>query len=343
MSANLPERPDGTTNFLLYTGNDGKVNVEVFLKDETVWLSQKAIAELFGKERSVITKHLKNIFISGELDEKSNVQKMHFGNSDKPIKFYNLDAIISVGYRVNSYQATQFRIWATRTLKEYIIKGFVLDDERLKQGNQVFGKDYFDELLERIREIRASERRFYQKITDIYSLSSDYDKNAPVTKEFFATVQNKLHWAITGKTAAEIIYDSADADKIHMGLTNWKHSPDGKILKSDISVAKNYLNQTHIQELNRLVSAYLDLAENRAQRQLITKMEHWSEFLNGFLELSQYPVLTDKGKISALEAKLKAEKEYNEYRTIQDKNYISDFDKEVKRITGEKANRDSHL
>lgn len=219
--------PDKPSNFLLYTGNDGKVNIEVLQRDETVWLTQKAIGELFGKERSVITKHLKNIFSSGELEEKSNVQKMHFSHSDKPINFYNLDAIISVGYRVNSYQATQFRIWATRTLKEYIIKGFILDDERLKQGNQVFGKDYFDELLERIREIRASERRFYQKINDIYALSADYDKNAPIAKEFFALVQNKLHWAITGKTAAEIIYDSADAKKIHMGLTSWKHAPDG--------------------------------------------------------------------------------------------------------------------
>jgi hypothetical protein len=221
--------PDKQSNFLLYTGKDGKVNVEVFLKDETLWMTQKAIGELFGKERSVITKHLKSIFASGELEEKSNVQKMHFSHSDKPTKIYNLDAIISVGYRVNSYQATQFRIWATKTLKEYIIKGFVLDDERLKQGNRVFGKDYFDELLERIREIRASERRFYQKITDIYALSADYDKNAPITKEFFATVQSKLHWAITGKTAAEIIYDSADKTKIYMGLTNWKHAPGGKI------------------------------------------------------------------------------------------------------------------
>ena len=192
------------SDFILYTSNDGDVNVEVFLKDETVWLTQKAIGDLFGKERSVITKHLKNIFDSGEFEEKSNVQKMHFTHSDKPIKFYNLDAIISVGYRVNSYQATQFRIWATKTLKEYIIKGFILDDERLKQG-KLFGKDYFEELLERIREIRASERRFYQKITDIYALAADYDKNSPITKEFFATVQNKLHWAITGKTAAEIM------------------------------------------------------------------------------------------------------------------------------------------
>ena len=326
MNKNLPNKQ---SNFLLYTGNDGKVNVEVFLRDETIWLTQKAISELFGKERSVITKHLKNIFTSGELEEKSNVQKMHFTHSDKPIKFYNLDAIISVGYRVNSYQATQFRIWATKTLKEYIIKGFVLDDERLKQGNQVFGRDYFEELLERIREIRASERRFYQKITDIYALAADYDKNAPVTKDFFATVQNKLHWAITGKTAAEIIYDSADATKIYMGLTNWKQSPDGKILKSDVSIAKNYLNEAHVKELNQIVSAYLDLAENRAQRQILMKMQDWIQFLHSFFELSNYPILQDKGIVSALEAKLKADQEYEEHRVIQDINYISDFDKEI--------------
>ncbi|MBA3018972.1 MAG: virulence RhuM family protein [Proteobacteria bacterium] len=332
--------PDKQSNFLLYTGNDGKVNVEVFLKDETVWLTQKAIGELFGKERSVITKHLKNIFASGELEEKSNVQKMHFSHSDKPIQFYNLDVIISVGYRVNSYQATQFRIWATRTLKEFIIKGFVLDDERLKQGNQVFGKDYFDELLERIREIRASERRFYQKITDIYALSADYDKNAPITKDFFATVQNKLHWAITGKTAAEIIYDSADATKIYMGLTNWKQAPDRKILKSDVTIAKNYLNEKHIKELNRIVSAYLDLAENRAERGILMKMVDWIQFLHNFLELSNYPILQDKGKVSALEAKLKAELEYEVYRKVQDKNYVSDFDKEIKRIAGKNGKND---
>ncbi len=319
------------SDFILYTSNDGDVNVEVFLKDETVWLTQKAIGDLFGKERSVITKHLKNIFDSGELEEKSNVQKMHFTHSDKPIKFYNLDAIISVGYRVNSYQATQFRIWATKTLKEYIIKGFILDDERLKQG-KLFGKDYFEELLERIREIRASERRFYQKITDIYALAADYDKNSPITKDFFATVQNKLHWAITGKTAAEIIYDSADATKLHMGLTNWKQALDGKIMKSDVSIAKNYLGEAHIKELNQIVSAYLDLAENRAQRQILMKMQDWGQFLHSFLELSSYPILQDKGKVSALEAKLKAGQEYEEYRVTQDENYISDFDKEVWRI-----------
>lgn len=259
---------------------------------------------------------------------------MHIGSSDKPVSYYNLDVIIAVGYRVNSYQATQFRIWATKILREFIIKGFVLDDERLKQGKSVFSKDYFDELLERIREIRASERRFYQKITDIYALAADYDPNSPITKEFFATVQNKLHWAITGKTAAEMIYDSADATKIYMGLTNWKQAPDGKILKSDVTVAKNYLNKAHIDELNRIVSAYLDLAENQAKRGIVTRMADWAKFLHSFLELSKYPILKDKGRVSALEARLKAEQEFEQYRLIQDKNYVSDFDKEIERITG---------
>ncbi|MEA2077954.1 MAG: virulence RhuM family protein [Candidatus Marinimicrobia bacterium] len=338
--------PDKQSNFLLYTGNDGKVNIEVFLKDETVWLTQKAIAELFCVNIPAISKHLSNIFENGELQKEATLSILETvqmeGNRrvKRKMEFYNLDAIISVGYRVNSYQATQFRIWATRTLKEYIIKGFVLDDERLKQGKQVFGKDYFDELLERIREIRASERRFYQKITDIYALSADYDNNAPITKEFFATVQNKLHWAITGKTAAEIIYDSADATKIYMGLTNWKQAPDGKILKSDVSIAKNYLNEAHIKELNQIISAYLDLAENRAQRQILMKMADWIEFLHSFLELSSYPILQDKGKVSALEAKLKAGQEYEEYRVTQDRDFISDFDKEIQRIKGGKCDYD---
>jgi len=212
----------------------------------------------------------------------------------------------------------------------------VLDDERLKQGKTVFGRDYFEDLLERIREIRASERRFYQKITDIYALAADYDKNAPITKEFFATVQNELHWAITGKTAAEIIYDSADATKIYMGLTSWKQAPDGKILKSDVAIAKNYLNEAHIKELNQIVSAYLDLAENQAKRQMVTRMKDWAEFLQSFLVLSKYPILKDKGRVSALEAKLKSEQEFEEYRVIQDNNYISDFDKEIKHITEKK-------
>jgi hypothetical protein len=334
------------SDFILYTGNDGKVNVDVFVQDETIWLTQNAIGKLFGKSKATISEHLMKIYAEGELEMDSTVRKFRTVQAEgsrqveRDLEYYNLDAIISVGYRVNSYQATQFRIWATRTLKEYIIKGFVLNDERLKQGNQVFGKDYFDELLERIREIRASERRFYQKITDIYALSSDYDKNAPVTKEFFSMVQNKLHWAITGKTAAEIVYDSADAKKIHMGLTSWKQAPDGKILKSDVSVAKNYLGETHIKELNQIVSAYLDLAENRAQRHILMKMADWVQFLHSFLELSSYLILQDKGKVSALEAKLKAELEYEEYRVIQDKNYISDFDKEVRRIRENKCDYD---
>ena len=333
---------DNQTNFLFYTGKDGKVNIEVFLKDETIWLTQKAMGQLFGVKTPAISKHLSNVFESGELQKEATLSILETAQKEgerqvkRKMEYYNLDAIISVGYRVNSYQATQFRIWATRTLKEFIIKGFVLDDERLKQGGSVFGKDYFNELLERIREIRASERRFYQKITDIYTLSADYDKNSPLTKDFFANVQNKLHWAITGKTAAEIIYDSADATKIYMGLTTWKHTPDQKILKSDVTIAKNYLNEAHIKELNQIVSAYLDLAENRAQRQIVTKMEEWVQLLNGFLELSQYPILKEKGKVSAIKAKLKAEEEYCKYRVIQDNYYISDFDKEIKLITVKK-------
>ena len=325
--------------FLLYTAPNGAVKVDVFFKEETVWLTQKALAELFGVKVPAVNKHLKNIFESGELKEASVISILETTAADGKsyqTRYYNLDAIIAVGYRVNSYQATQFRIWATATLREFIIKGFVLDDERLKQGKQVFGKDYFDELLERIREIRASERRFYQKITDIYALSADYSPDAPLTKEFFATVQNKLHWAITGQTAAELIYASADAAKVYMGLTTWKHAPGGKILKSDVTVAKNYLNKAHVTELNRIVSAYLDLAENRAERGILMRMADWVSFLNGFLELSNYPILQDKGKVGALEAKLKAEGEYEIYRKRQDLEYISDFDREVKRIEGRK-------
>ena len=334
--------PSTNTDFLLYTGKDGNVKIDVFIQNETVWLTQKAMGQLFGVKIPAISKHLANIFESGELEKEATLSILETVQSEgnrqvkRKMEYYNLDAIISVGYRINSYQATQFRIWATQTLKEYIIKGFVLDDERLKKGGTLFGRDYFDELLERIREIRASERRFYQKITDIYSLSADYDANSPVTKEFFATVQNKLHWAITGKTAAEIIYRSADAEKIFMGLTTWKQAPNGKIVKSDVTIAKNYLSKAHIEELNQIVSAYLDLAENRAKRQIITKMEDWLQFLNGVLELSQYPILKDKGKVSALKAKLKAEQEYEKYRVVQDKFFISDFDKEIKRITGKK-------
>lgn len=331
-----------TSEIIIYRTPKGKVSVDVIYSDETFWLTQKAIAELFGVGIPAVSKHIKKIYEEGELQEYSTVSKMETvvnrgfrGEVTEEIVYYNLDMIIAVGYRVNSYNATQFRIWATQTLKEYIIKGFVLDDERLKQGKK-FGKDYFDELLERIREIRASERRFYQKITDIYALSVDYDKDAQITKEFFATVQNKLHWAITGQTASEIIYKNADATKLYMGLTTWKNAPLGNIQKSDLTVAKNYLNEQHILELNRIVSAFLDLAENRAARNIIMKMSDWTAFLNQFLELSNYPLLEDKGKVSALEAKIKAEAEYEKYRAIQDKNYISDFDKEVKRLEGKK-------
>jgi len=324
------------SEIIFYQGDDGNVKIEVFYHDETFWMTQKRIAELFGVQRPAITKHLKNIFESGELEEDSVSSILeHTAEDGKNYKttFYNLDTIIAVGYRVNSSKATKFRIWATKVLKEFITKGFVLDDERLKQGKH-FGKDYFDELLERIREIRASERRFYQKITDIYALSVDYDNSDLLTKDFFAAVQNKLHWAISGKSAAEIIYTSADATKLYMGLTNWKHAPDGGILKSDVSIAKNYLNEQHIKELNRIVSAYLDLAESRAERQIPTTMQDWSNFLNQFLELSSFPILKDKGKVSAIEAKLMAEQEYDKYRKIQDRNYESDFDKEIKRLRG---------
>ncbi len=325
-----------TSDFVFYPTSDGDIKIGVIIQNETVWLTQQQIADLFGRDRSVITKHLQNIFGSGELQETSvcaNFAHTAADGKTYQTKYYNLDAIISVGYRVNSYRATQFRVWATKILKEYLIKGFALNDEKLKQGGQVFGKDYFDELLERIREIRASERRFYQKVTDIYKeCSADYDKDAKITRDFYATVQNKLHWAITGKTAAEIIYTSADAKKAHMGLTTWKNAPDGKILKSDTAIAKNYLSEAHIKELNRIVSAYLDLAENRAERQILMKMEDWIEFLDRFLELADYPILADKGKVKAVEAKLKAAQEYEVFREIQDKNYLSDFDKEVKKL-----------
>lgn len=324
-------------NIILYSTPQGNVKVEVIFNNQTFWLSQKGMANLFAVEVPAISKHLTNIYDTNELQKEATisiletVQKEGIRNVKRNVEFYRLDAVLAVGYRVNSAQATQFRIWATNTLKEFITKGFLLDDERLKQGKD-FGQDYFDELLERIREIRASERRFYQKITDIYSLAVDYDKEAITTKVFFAAVQNKLHWAITGKTAAEIIYTEADATKLFMGLKTWRAAPDGKILKSDVSVAKNYLNEEHIKELNRIISAYLDLAENNAQRGLIMSMQDWSSFLNNFMQLSSYPILNDKGKITMLEAKLKAEMEFDKYRVIQDKNYESDFDKEIKKI-----------
>lgn len=318
-------------DIFLFQNADQSVNVSVYFQNGSFWLTQKTMAELFDVQRSVITKHLANIFKSKEMDKDSVCAKIaHTAEDGKTYStnFYRLEAILAVGYRVNSMQATDFRKWATQTLNEFIIKGFVMDDERMKQGKH-FGQDYFDELLERIREIRASERRFYQKITDLYALSTDYDPQSPQTKEFFGMVQNKLHWAITGKTAAEIIYTEADASKLYMGLKTWKDAPDGKIQKSDVSIAKNYLAHQHIQELNRIVSAYLDLAENNAQRGRAFSMQQWAKFLDSFLELSSYPILRDKGKVSMLEAKLKAEGEFDKFRVIQDQNYQSDFDKLV--------------
>ena len=332
----MKQLPSNNSDFILYTSPDGEVRVDVFVNEETVWLTQKAIANLFGVDRTVITKHLKNIFDSTELEENSVCAKIaHTAEDGKSYqtKFYNLDVIISVGYRVNSKQATQFRIWATKTLKEFIIKGFVLDDKRLKQGGQVFGKDYFEELLERIREIRASERRFYQKITDIFSQCSvDYDAKSELTANFYKTVQNKLHWAITGNTAAEIIDKRADVGNPNMGLTTWKNSPDGKILKSDTEIAKNYLSEKELRELNRLVELYLNFAELQAERNIPTKMKEWVEILDSFLKLNRYELLNNSGTISYNQAMSKAETEYQKFRIIQDQKFISDFDKEIKNI-----------
>lgn len=321
------------SNFVIFKTGNGKVNIDVYFQDQTLWLSQKRIAELFQKGRSTITEHLKNIFSDAELEENSVCRDFRHTAEDGKIytsKFYNLRVITAVGYRVNSQRAIEFRKWATEILHEYIIKGFAMDDERLKQMKH-FGQDYFDEMLERVREIRLSERRLYQKITDIYALSADYDSQSNITQQFFATVQNKLHWAITGKTAAEIIYTKADATKLFMGLKSWKQAPDGKILKSDVIIAKNYLNEEHIKSLQRIVTAYLDLAESRAANRKVMNMEDWEKFLNQFLELADYPILTNTGKVTMLEAKIKAESEYDKFRVSQDENFISDFDKELKK------------
>ena len=320
---------------IFYTTPQGVTRIEVFFQDETFWLSQKRMAEMFAVDVRTISEHLQNIFKSGELNERSVIRKIRITAADGKkyqTNFYNLDAIISVGYRVNSHQATQFRIWATQTLREFIIKGFVLDDERLKQGSR-FGKDYFDELLERIREIRASERRFYLKITDIYEQCSiDYSKDAQTTRLFFKTVQNKLHWAITGKTAAELIAARSDAAKPHMGLTTWKNAPSGKIIKSDVTVAKNYLVESEIKELERIVSMYLDYAENQAARQIPMKMVDWVEKLNAFLRFNEYDVLANAGKVSHDVAKQLAHERYEKFRIIQDRTFESDFEREVKRL-----------
>ena len=330
---------DNSSSFILYTSNTGDIKVNVFLENETIWLTQKSIGELFGKSKSTISEHLKNVFREEELDETSTVRKFRTvqiegdREVERELEFFNLDAIISVGYRVNSKQATQFRIWATKTLKEFIVKGFVLDDERLKQGNQVFGKDYFDELLERIREIRASERRFYQKITDIYAQCSiDYNPKSETTITFYKTVQNKLHWAITGNTASEIVSYRANAEKDNMGLTTWKNSPKGKILKSDISIAKNYLSEKEVSELNRLVELYLNFAELQAERNIPMKMREWSEILDSFLKINRYEILANAGSISHQIAIEKSTKEYQKFRIKQDENYVSDFDNEIKKV-----------
>jgi len=324
------------TEFLLYTTPNGKVKVEIFLRDENVWLTQAKIAELFDIDRSVITKHLKNIFESGELQEDSvcaNFAHTAADGKTYQTKFYNLDAIISVGYRVNSRQATHFRIWATQVLKEYIIKGFAMDDERLKNPNNIFGKDYFEEQLARIRNIRSSERRFYQKITDIYAqCSADYDPNEAITKQFFATVQNKLHFAISGQTAPEIIVHRVDSKKPYIGLTSWKNSPKGAIRKTDVSIAKNYLDEKELNLLNRIVTMYLDYAEMQAQKGIVMYMKDWVAKLDAFLRFNEEDVLQDSGKVSHDVAVALAECEYEKYRVVQDRMLESDFDREVKKL-----------
>nr|WP_314868921.1 virulence RhuM family protein [uncultured Prevotella sp.] len=330
------------SNILLYSSDSGEVSVQVRYEDGTFWLTQKRMAELFSVDVRTVNEHLQNIFASGEMSEEGTIRKIRIVQMEgkrkveRNVTFYPLEAIIAVGYRVNSEQATHFRQWATKTLNTFITKGYVLDKKRLKQGEQ-FGHDYFKELLEDIREIRASERRFYQKITDIYALAIDYDKNAIETKRFFASVQNKLHWAISGQTAAEIIYDNADAERPHMGLTTWRHAPDGKVMKSDITIAKNYLSQKNMVAINRLVSAYLDLAEDRAEQEIPMRMEDWRKLLDGFLTIAGRPILEGTGNVSALEAKLKGEHEYAIFRKRQDAEYISDFDKEIKRLKGDKT------
>ncbi|MBI3179500.1 MAG: virulence RhuM family protein [Deltaproteobacteria bacterium] len=334
-----------SNDLILYRTANNAVRIEVLHESETFWLDQRRMAELFGVEVPTISYHLKEIYESGELVREATLRRILTvrteGNREikREIDFYNLDAIISVGYRVNSAQATQFRIWATQTLREFIVKGFVLDDERLKL-NKRFGKDYFDELLDRIREIRASERRFYLKITDIYEQCSiDYDKQAEMTQIFFKTVQNKLHWAVTGKTAAELIAERADASKPAMGLTTWKNAPAGKVLKSDVSVAKNYLIESEIKELERIVSMYLDYADNQAARRIPMKMADWAGKLDAFLQFNEYDVLTNAGKVSAEVAKRLAEGHYEKFRVLQDRDFESDFEAAVKRISAKQPRK----
>lgn len=324
------------SNILLYRTSQGEVKIEVIFNDETFWMSQKRMAALFGVDVKTISYHLTQIYESGELKEEATIRKIQIVQQEgereveRCPQFYNLDAIIAVGYRVNSYQATQFRIWTTGVLKEFIVKGFVMDDERLKQGTH-FGKDYFDDLLQRIREIRTSERRYYQKITDVYAeCSADYDPKSEMTKLFFKMVQNMMHWAVAHQTAAEIIFHRADAQMPHMGLTTWKKAPDGRIQKSDAVVAKNYLSDKEVSQLERLASSFLDFAELRAQRHLITTMADWKGRLDTFLEMNDYDVLQHAGSISAEEAQYKAFEEYEKFKEIQDRTFLSDFDKELR-------------
>ena len=336
-----------TTEFLLYKTPNGDIKVDVLLQDETIWMPQKKIAELFDVQRPAITKHLRNIFESGELYEKVvcsilEIPTQHGAIKEKTqtnkTKFYNLDAIIAVGYRVNSKRATQFRIWATQVLKEFVIKGYTMDVDRLKNPRPIFGQDYFQEQLEKIRDIRSSERRLYQKITDIYAeCSIDYELDSETTKTFFATVQNKLHWAITGKTAAELIVSRANHKKDKMGLTSWKNTPNGKIRKSDVIIGKNYLSEKELKPLNRIVTMYLDYAEDQAEQGNVMTMKEWAEKLNAFLQFNQKDILHNAGKVTAVVAKSFAESEFEKYRPIQDKLFESDFDREMKKlIEGEK-------
>lgn len=325
---------NSTVDFLVFTKQNSEDSIEVRVQDEDVWLTQDAIAKLFDKGRSTITEHLKHIFDEGELEENSVCRNFrHTGSDGKQYntKFYGLDAIISVGYRVNSLRATQFRQWATKVLKTYTVQGYVLDKKRLENG-QIFDEEYFEHLLDEIREIRASERKFYQKITDIYATAVDYSKDAVTTKEFFKTVQNKLHYAIHGHTAAEVIVERADHKKEHMGLTTWKNAPGGKIVKADVSVAKNYLSQSELQDLNQFVSMYLDYAERQAKKRIPMTMEDWASKLEVFLKMNDEDILMDKGKVTHEIAKAFAESEFEKYRVIQDQLYESDFDKLVMKV-----------
>lgn len=323
--------------FILYNMPDADGKVQVVVKDETLWCTQKAMAQLFGVGVPAISKHLKNIFDEGELVVDSVISKMETTAADGKnyaTTYYSLDAIIAVGYRVSSLKATRFRQWATKILHEYIKKGFAMDDERLKQGNAVFGKDYFRELLERIRSIRTSERRIWQQITDIYAeCSTDYDKNSPTTRDFYAMIQNRFHYAITGRTAAEIIYSKADHTKDHMGLTTWKNSPDGRVLKSDVSIAKNYLQEKEIRQLERAVTGFFDYIEDLIERENTFNMAQFSESVNEFLTFRKYQILPDKGKVSAAQAKKKAEEEYDIFNKTQ--RIDSDFDKEIRGMLGD--------